>query len=167
MDESHKSAIFANPNRRIKMRHSALLLLAASILLFSGCKKDDTAKTESLEDYLKKENLLNQVTSDPRGFYYKIVVPGTGATPAATSRVTVLYAGKLTNGTVFDQSGPNAVTFTLNQLILGWQYGLPLIKAGGRILLYLPPQLGYGSQGAGSIPPNSNLVFDITLEGVR
>ena len=149
------------------MKHTAFAFLAVMALLFSGCKKDDGVQTESLEDYLKRENILNQVTSDPRGFYYKIVTPGTGATPVATSRVSVLYAGKLTDGTVFDQSGPTSVTFTLNQLILGWQYGLPLIKAGGRILLYLPPQLGYGSQGAGSIPPNSNLVFDITLEAVR
>jgi FKBP-type peptidyl-prolyl cis-trans isomerase FkpA len=140
------------------MKSQALVSLSLFLLLIAGCKKDDTAKTETLEDYLKRENLLTQVTSDPRGFYYKIVTPGTGANPVATSRVTVLYAGKLTNGTV---------TFTLNQLILGWQYGLPLIKAGGRILLYLPPQLGYGSQGAGTIPPNSNLVFDITLEAVR
>jgi FKBP-type peptidyl-prolyl cis-trans isomerase FkpA len=149
------------------MKSQALVSLSLFLLLIAGCKKDDTAKTETLEDYLRRENLLTQVTSDPRGFYYKIVTPGTGANPVATSRVTVLYAGKLTNGTVFDQSGPNPVTFTLNQLILGWQYGLPLIKAGGRILLYLPPQLGYGSQGAGTIPPNSNLVFDITLEAVR
>ena len=149
------------------MRHPAIMILALVVLLCAGCRKEDADDTETLEDYLRRENLLSQVTSDPRGFYYKIVTPGTGATPAANSRVTVLYAGKLTNGNVFDQSGPNPVTFTLNQLILGWQYGLPLIKVGGRILLYLPPQLGYGAQGAGTIPPNSNLIFDITLEGIR
>jgi FKBP-type peptidyl-prolyl cis-trans isomerase FkpA len=149
------------------MKHAAIAFVAMLGLLFSACNKDNGDKTESLEDYLRKENILNQVTSDPRGFYYKIVTPGTGATPVSSSKVSVLYAGKLTNGTVFDQSGPTAVTFTLSQLIPGWQYGLPLIKAGGRILLYLPPQLGYGSQGAGSIPPNSNLIFDITLEAVR
>lgn len=149
------------------MKRTALLLLSVILLAASSCKKDDAAKTESLEDYLRRENLLTQVTSDPRGFYYKIVTPGTGAVPAANSKVSVLYAGKLTNGTVFDQSGPTPVTFTLNQLILGWQYGLPLIKTGGRILLYLPPQLGYGSSAVGSIPANSILIFDITLDAVR
>ena len=149
------------------MKRTALLLLSGILLAASSCKKDDTAKTESLEDFLRRENLLTQVTSDPRGFYHKIVTPGTGTAPTATSKVSVLYAGKLTNGTVFDQSGPTPVTFTLNQLILGWQYGLPLIKPGGRILLYLPPQLGYGSSAVGSIPANSILIFDITLDAVR
>jgi FKBP-type peptidyl-prolyl cis-trans isomerase FkpA len=52
-------------------------------------------------------------------------------------------------------------------LILGWQYGIPLVKAGGRIMLYLPPSLGYGSQSTGTIPANSVLIFDITLQGVQ
>jgi FKBP-type peptidyl-prolyl cis-trans isomerase len=49
---------------------------------------------------------------------------------------------------------------------LGWQYGLPLIKPGGKILLYLPPSLGYGSSPVGTIPANSVLIFEVQLVSV-
>jgi FKBP-type peptidyl-prolyl cis-trans isomerase FkpA len=54
----------------------------------------------------------------------------------------------------------------LGQLIVGWQKGLPLISSGGKITLYIPPSLGYGSAAAGSIPANSILIFDIELISV-
>ena len=110
---------------------------------------------------------------DQRGFYYKILSAGTGTAPTLTSKVTLFYKGYLTNGNVFDQTGTasnyesgNPVTFTLNQLISGWQVGLPLIKPGGKIILYLPAALGYGPYGQGSIPGNAALIFEITLVSV-
>ena len=130
-----------------------------------GCKKGDSPET--LDQYITRANLTSTVTKDPRGFYYQIINPGTGATPTLTSKVSVFYKGTLTNGSVFDQTNATPVTFGLNQLILGWQYGIPLVKAGGRIMLYLPPSLGYGSQSTGTIPANSVLIFDITLQGVQ
>lgn len=142
-------------------------LASFALLLFvlSGCKKEDSQET--IEQYLTRSNLMSSVTKDPRGFYYQIMTPGTGATPVLSSKVTVFYKGSLTNGNIFDQTSANPVTFGLNQLILGWQYGIPLVKAGGRIMLYLPPSLGYGSQSMGQIPANSALIFDITLQGVQ
>ncbi len=78
-----------------------------------------------------------------------------------------MYTGKLVNGTVFDQTpaGANA-TLVLGQLIVGWQKGLPLIGTGGKITLYIPPSLGYGSSAVGSVPANSILIFDIELAGI-
>jgi len=142
-------------------------LASFALLLFvlSGCKKEDSQET--IEQYLTRSNLMTSVTKDPRGFYYQIMTPGTGATPTLSSKVTVFYKGSLTNGNIFDQTNASPVTFGLNQLILGWQYGIPLVKAGGRIMLYLPPSLGYGSQSMGQIPANSALIFDITLQGVQ
>jgi FKBP-type peptidyl-prolyl cis-trans isomerase len=142
-------------------------LASFAFLLFvlSGCKKEDSQET--IEQYLTRSNLMSTVTKDPRGFYYQVMTPGTGATPTLSSKVTVFYKGSLTNGNIFDQTSANPVTFGLNQLILGWQYGIPLVKAGGRIMLYLPPSLGYGSQSMGQIPANSALIFDITLQGVQ
>jgi FKBP-type peptidyl-prolyl cis-trans isomerase len=142
-----------------------LFVLALILSIFSGCKKEESPET--LEQYITRANLTSTVTKDSRGFYYQILTPGTGATPTPTSKVTVFYKGTLTNGAVFDQTNANPVSFGLNQLILGWQYGIPLIKAGGRIMLYLPPSLGYGAQTVGSIPANSVLIFDITLQGVQ
>ncbi|RYF50166.1 MAG: FKBP-type peptidylprolyl isomerase, partial [Cytophagaceae bacterium] len=106
-----------------------------------------------------------KATADERGFYYTIQSPGTGAKPTICSEVTVNYVGKLTNNETFDSG--NDVSFGLNQLVLGWQEGIPLIAPGGKITLYLPPSLAYGSQEQPGIPANSILVFEIELKTVR
>lgn len=103
----------------------------------------------------------------PGGFYYEIFAPGTGTvTPTVCSNVTIRYAGYLTSGFKFDESTTN-VQFDLGRLILGWQRGLKLIKAGGNMNLYLPPSLGYGANANGSIPANSITIFSIDLINVQ
>ena len=141
------------------------LLLLPLVLLFilSGCSKSEN--TETLEEYIKRAGITDAV-KDSRGFYYKIINEGQGNNPTATSKVTVFYKGTLTNGSIFDQTSNSPVSFGLNQVILGWQYGVPLIKPGGKIILYLPPSLGYGSQAAGTIPPNSVLIFEVQLVSI-
>jgi len=137
------------------------------ILFFTSlvaCKKNETLPT--IEEYLTKNNLNSTVVTDPRGFYYKILEPGSGTTPGLTSKVKTFYKGMLTNGSVFDESLTNPIEFPLNGVILGWQYGIPLIKPGGKIILYLPPALGYGPYGTGPIPGNAGLIFEVTLVSV-
>jgi hypothetical protein len=85
--------------------------------------------------------------------------------PSLSSQ-TIVYKGMLTNGNIFDQS-TSPIEFPLGNVILGWQYGIPLIKPGGKIILYLPPSLGYGPYGAGSIPGNAGLIFEVTLVSVN
>lgn len=104
------------------------------------------------------------------GFYYEIGAAGTGTvTPSLCSNIGVKYAGYLTNGTRFTSTAEEATgaTYALGQLIVGWQRGIPLIKSGGTITLYLPPSLGYGSNASPSIPANSILIFVIQLTGVQ
>jgi FKBP-type peptidyl-prolyl cis-trans isomerase FkpA len=92
---------------------------------------------------------------------------GTGETAKAGDTITADYVGALMKtGVVFDASqdhgGPQ--TFSLSQVIAGWSQGIPGMKVGGTRRLLIPASLGYGTQGSGStIPPNSDLVFDITL----
>ncbi len=162
------------------MRKSFLGSILAIIVILSGCNKNKeqtcpyidpnitvpAAEITALETYLASKNITNAV-KDPRGFYYTITTPGTGATAGLCSSIGIYYAGKLTNEVVFDQTTGSPRTFTLGQLIPGWIKGIPLIKAGGRILLYLPPSLGYGNQPNGNIPANSILIFDIDLIGVQ
>ena len=145
------------------MRSYSLILAICGIFIFSGCKKTETQET--LEAYITRAGITDAI-KDSRGFYYKIVTEGTGVNPTVNSKVTIYYKGTLTNGSIFDQTGAAPATFNLNQLILGWQYGLPLIKPGGKIILYLPPSLGYGSSPAGSIPANSVLIFEVQLVSV-
>lgn len=151
------------------MKQLALIGLAS--ILFFSCKKEEQLMT--IDEYITKKGLTSSVQKDNRGFYYKIDQAGSGTAPNISSKVTLFYKGYLTNGTVFDQTGSasnfesgNPVTFPLNQLIPGWQIGVPLIKPGGKITLYLPPSLGYGAYGAGSIPGNAALIFEISLVAV-
>ena len=105
------------------------------------------------------------------GLIIKDTTMGTGTVAQAGDTVTVNYTGKLDNGTVFDSSlnpGRTPFSFTIGgQVIQGWNEGVPGMKVGGTRELTIPPALGYGAQGAGSvIPPNATLHFTITLLSV-
>lgn len=154
-----------------------LLTFFSFCIVLTSCKKDDACKyTESAVVVPAAElaNLQAWVAANrplaiqhTGGFYYEINTAGTDTkTPTVCSNVTVKYAGYLTNGFKFDES-TTGVTFALGQLIAGWQRGIPLIKTGGSINLYLPPSLGYGSSAAGPIPANSILLFTIELMAVQ
>ncbi len=132
----------------------------------SGCPEANVKVPDAEIAALRTYITTNSITAseDPRGFFYNIDVPGTGAKPNTCSAVSVNYTGKLTDGTQFD-SGTNA-SFYLSELIAGWQKGIPLVNAGGSLTLYLPPSLGYGSTAVGGIPANSILIFTIKLNGV-
>ena len=121
------------PYKSPEMTSRLMKYLLLAFVSLAACKKNETLPT--IEEYLASNNLTNSVVKDPRGFYYKIQEPGSGTTPTLTSRVKTLYKGMLTNGTVFDQSLVNPIEFTLNGVIAGWQYGIPLIKPGGKIIL--------------------------------
>ena len=95
------------------------------------------------------------------------LVVGTGATAAAGDTVTVHYIGTFTNGTKFDSSYDRGTPYVFpvgaGQVIAGWDRGVPGMKVGGKRRLTIPPDLAYGSQGRGTIPPNTTLVFEIDL----
>ena len=78
------------------------------------------------------------------------------------------YTGTLTNGKKFDSSWDDRKPLTrpLDELIKGWQEGIPGMKVGGKRKLVIPPELGYGNEAAGQIPPNSVLIFEVELMDV-
>jgi FKBP-type peptidyl-prolyl cis-trans isomerase FkpA len=98
---------------------------------------------------------------------------GTGTTAAQGRTVTVSYTGWLfdpsrpeSKGTQFDSQSSFTFQLGLGRVIPGWEQGIPGMKVGGQRRLIIPPNLGYGSQMVGSIPPNSTLVFDVMLLNV-
>jgi FKBP-type peptidyl-prolyl cis-trans isomerase FkpA len=99
------------------------------------------------------------------GLRYRILRDSAGTMPTATDFVSVDYRGWLDDGTVFDESYPNATpsTFSLTSVIAGWTEGLQLVGEGGMIELWIPSELGYGSAGTGNIPPNARLHFIVEL----
>jgi len=109
--------------------------------------------------------------STPSGLIVEDINIGEGAAAAAGQKVTVHYTGWLTNGAKFDSSKDRNDPFVFplggGRVIKGWDEGVPGMKVGGKRKLTIPPALGYGSRGAGSvIPPNATLVFEVELLGV-
>lgn len=151
-----------------------ILVLAAIVFSFSACKKSSTttdataqaAKDDAaIQAYLKTNNITTAV-KDASGLYYQVVTAGTGGYPVATSTVTVNYVGKLLDGTQFDSSTAFSATLS-SGVISGWTIGMQHINTGGRIILYVPSALGYGTAASGSIPANAVLIFTIDLLGYK
>jgi FKBP-type peptidyl-prolyl cis-trans isomerase FkpA len=144
-------------------------ILAFSLLLIfmASCKEDvvdyGPIDKKIIEDYLAAAGLTAQSTSS--GLYYIIDKPGGANHPNINSAVSVNYKGYLTDSTVFDESYSSGQpsTFALSSVIAGWQEGLQLIGVKGRIHLYVPSALGYGSTEKTGIPANSVLIFDIDM----
>ncbi len=131
-------------------------------------KLRDRNLNESKEFFEKLRENKN-VVELPDGLRYEIIKPGTGAYPKATDTVKVHYTGTLLNKTVIDSSLERGqpAEFALNQVIPGWTEGLQKINQGGKIRLYVPPQLAYGDTGQQSVPPGSTLIFDIELLEIK
>lgn len=128
-------------------------------------EKGKKAKEEG-EAFLKENAARENVVTTSSGLQYQILQEGTGKQPKATDNVKCHYEGKLIDGTVFDSSirrGEPAV-FPLNGVIAGWTEGVQLMKEGAKYRFFIPYDLAYGANGAGSsIPPYAALIFDVDL----
>ena len=124
------------------------LITMAIILLVAGCSKDD-------------KNMSGELIIED-------IIVGQGAEAVKYSIITVNYTGWLEDGTKFDSSlnpGREPLRFTLGagQMIQGFDQGILGMKVGGKRKLTIPPNLGYGSQDKGIIPPSSTLIFELDL----
>ncbi len=130
-------------------------------------KYGDT-KTQG-EQFLAENALKEGVQVTESGLQYEVIKMGKGKKPAATDKVKVHYHGTLIDGTVFDSSVDRGepITFGLNQVIAGWTEGVQLMPIGSKFRFYIPQELGYGAQQAGSIPPYSTLIFEVELLGIE
>ena len=123
----------------------------------------------------QKETLSNQTSEEfvttSSGLQYRILNEGSGDdSPGPESVVSVHYRGKLTNGLEFDSSYKRnqPASFPVNGVIRGWTEALQLMKEGDKWELIIPPDLGYGSKGAGNIiPPDSTLIFEVELIEIK
>jgi len=124
------------------------LITMTIMLLVAGCSKDD-------------KNMNGELIIED-------IIVGQGAEAVKYSIITVNYTGWLEDGTKFDSSlnpGREPLRFTLGagQMIQGFDQGILGMKVGGKRKLTIPPNLGYGSQDKGIIPPNSTLIFELDL----
>jgi len=162
------------------MLKNLIVLICVAVFAVSCLKKGDSgcpypsnnftapqSEQEALATYLDTNGII--AVKHPSGFYYNITDPGTGTDSVGLcSLVQVAYEGRLINGTVFDSS--DGIVFTLGGTIEGWRKGIPLLKKGGKMKLYIPPSLAYGDMDRRDqneqvvIPGKSILLFDVTLQ---
>lgn len=164
-------------------KYNQFALLAASILLFSGCSTDggvnpmidqNTDSSAALPAISgakgSKPTISAPVGSPPSTLQKSDIYVGDGKEAHDSSILEVHYTLMAwSSGTLVESSWDSGqtATFPLSGVIAGWQQGIPGMKEGGRRLLVIPPDLGYGSQGAGgAIGPNETLIFVVDLISV-
>lgn len=143
---------------------------ASSILVFDIELIDFAQEPPMPEDYSEEieayiqENKMGEFEKTESGLYMQIKNEG-GEKPTLDHFLTLEYKGYLFDGTVFDGTDGEPITFSfpLGQTIEGWREGIPNIGKGGNGVLIIPPHIGYGDRASGDIPANSVLVFEITI----
>ena len=151
-----------------------LLLLGALTAAGAGlaaCHKAEEKPSPMLagtaKAFLEKNGKAPGVVTTKSGLQYKILRSGppAGLHPKRGDEIKVNYEGSLVTGEVFDSSYQRGapVAMTLSGLVPGWLEALPMMRPGDEWMLWLPPELGYGQDGQGPIPPGSVLIFKLEL----
>ena len=157
----------------------SLVLIIAGIVFLSACSKSDNNDQQptacAIRAAYKNDSSATQraqmiafcnnngitYTIHPSGILYQIITPGDTAKPDLCTSLTMTYTGKLMTGIQFDKG---TITYPLKDLIVGWQIAVPLIGKGGKIKMVIPSSLAYGPNANGSIPANSPLYFEMSID---
>ncbi len=122
------------------------------------------------DDAINKAAKEKGAVKTSSGLVYVSLKDGKGKSPTVSSTVDVNYRGTLTNGKEFDSSYKRhqSISFPLTGVIPCWTEGVQKMKVGGKAKLVCPPELAYGSSGAGSdVPPNATLIFEVELLAIK
>lgn len=177
------------------MRFTAIVLALGVMAALAGCKEQEKSTSTSTSTTTSTSTAApaatptehasmtppaqapnpssaNDTITTASGLKYLILKVGDGAIATKGMTAVVHYTGWLTNGTKFDSSvdrgQPFPVQLGAGRVIQGWEEGLDGMRVGEKRKLIIPPQLGYGAQGAGGvIPPDATLIFDVELLSVR
>jgi FKBP-type peptidyl-prolyl cis-trans isomerase FkpA len=148
----------------MKQNSRIAIVILLIIISFSACKEDNYIDWKVKNElWLAKNKTQPGVKTTASGLQYKIIDDGRiyDRKPSKSSIIIANFTGKLINDSTFDSGQYYKY---LAAAIAGWQEGLPKIHDGGSILLYIPSNLGYGTDGSGTIPPHSTLIFKIDLQ---
>jgi peptidylprolyl isomerase len=151
-----------------------LLSTAFAAALFAAPAFAQDPKPTPAPEAAKKSE--SKMTKTPSGLQYEDTKVGTGASPQKGQTCVMNYTGWLwengAKGKKFDSSLDRGTPFSFpigqGRVIKGWDEGVATMKVGGQRVLLIPPDLGYGSRGAGGvIPPNATLIFEVELLDVK
>ena len=156
------------------MKRSLAGILALSLVLLTGCGDTEVSATaDNLPTVTTNAGEAPTIGAPsgtpPATLVTKDIIVGTGAEAVPTSTMTVHYTLMTwSNGALVESSwnSGSPATFPLANVIIGWQQGIPGMKVGGRRLLVIPPDIGYGASGSGPIGPNETLIFVVDAIGV-
>ncbi len=129
-------------------------------------KEKAEANAAAGKAFLEANKKREGVIETPSGLQYEILIEGNGPKPTSNDSVKCHYHGTTITGTVFDSSveRKQPATFPLNRVIKGWTEAVQLMSVGSKWKLFLPSELAYGSQQAGThIGPHSTLIFEVEL----
>ena len=163
------------------MRWLLILIFLATLGVACGSSSDSEAtKVTDPTQTIKATELIQptevtmeeEITTTASGLQIKVLVVGTGEAATAGKTAVVHYTGWLRDGTKFDSSVDRGTPFEFalgaGRVIKGWDEGVATMNIGGKVELIIPPDLGYGAQGAGGvIPPNATLKFEVELLGLK
>jgi len=149
-----------------------ITVLVAGALLLSSCATGPAVDLTRIAFAPALGIDLAEMTRTPEGLYYAERVVGTGEEARLNSRVTLHYMGWYPDGSLFEssaaQGGPVDFTIGEGRVIRGWDVGIRGMRAGGRRILVIPPELAYGRRGIrGQVPGNATLVFEVHLVAVN
>ena len=140
-----------------------IAIILVGVLLGGGLMSGLFTSSKNTQDTTMQQQ-TNQIQS-------KDILVGSGDVAVAGKQVTVNYTGVFSDGKKFDSSLDRGVPFTFTlgsgMVIKGWDIGVEGMKVGGKRILVVPPELGYGASDYGPIPGNSTLIFEIELLGVK
>jgi len=153
------------------MKQSSLSIALLAAALLAGCA--GTAKESStVAGTTPMAAETSKVHKLASGLVYEDLVVGNGTMADPGLTVTVNYAGTLVDGTHVDSSADHGRPFTFqlgaSAVIAGWDQGIKGMRVGGKRKLTIPPDMAYGARGSGDrVPPNSTLIFEVELVGVK
>ncbi|MEH3107322.1 MAG: FKBP-type peptidyl-prolyl cis-trans isomerase [Sphingomonas fennica] len=145
------------------------IALAVAVVWSWTSTRAQVAAAQPPEAFLAENGKRKGVVTTPSGLQYEVLKAGTGPHPGPQDIALIDYEGRLTSGEVFDASARNGgpVPLQVSGVVPGFSEALQLMSRDAKYRVWLPPQLGYGAQGAGPIPPNAVIVFDITLHAFQ
>ncbi len=157
--QSRMQTLFNAVTARLEAKRDSIQ--AAERAKVMGSAAENKAKATAFIDSIKAAD--PDVKFTPSGLGYKVIKQGKGNLSGANDNVSVIYTGRLIDGTQFDSSRGQAVNFNVAQVVPGFSEGLQLMNPGSQYILYIPSDLGYGDNGNSAVPGGAMMVFEVEI----